>query len=133
MTDRRHFSCKTISDVIIVLLKKEKSMVFKTAVRLLRKKKMQNLFFIISQFITTSMVLIIVNMLNNSFYDYIISSDGSPIIFQDLNLLESLTIYENISLPLLISKNYKGSSGKKEIEEKTNAIMKKLGIEECAE
>ncbi|MBQ4253208.1 MAG: ABC transporter ATP-binding protein [Erysipelotrichaceae bacterium] len=53
-------------------------------------------------------------------------------IFQELNLLESLTIYENISLPLLISKNYKGASGKKEITEKTEAIMKKLGIEECA-
>ncbi|MBR0137245.1 MAG: hypothetical protein IJM15_02435 [Erysipelotrichaceae bacterium] len=49
-------------------------MIFKTAIKLLRKKTIQNLFFIIAQFITTSMVLIIVNMLNNSFYDYIISS-----------------------------------------------------------
>ncbi|MBQ1827099.1 MAG: hypothetical protein II126_03915, partial [Erysipelotrichaceae bacterium] len=65
-------------------------MILTTAVKLLRKKTMQNLFFIISQFITTSMVLIIVNMLNNSFYDYIIVSNGEQIIFDESMINSSM-------------------------------------------
>ncbi len=65
-------------------------MILTTALKLLRKKMVQNLFFIISQFITTSMVLIIVNMLNNSFYDFIIASNGSQIIFDESMISSSM-------------------------------------------
>lgn len=58
-------------------------MIFSTALKLLRRKTVQNLFFIIAKFITTSMVVIVVNMLNNSFYDYMITSNGSQIIFTE--------------------------------------------------
>lgn len=46
-------------------------------------------------------------------------------IFQDFNLLDSLTIYENIMIPLKL-----GGMNAKEIEEKVHQITKKLNIED---
>jgi len=47
-------------------------------------------------------------------------------IFQELNLIKSLTIYENIALPLLINKNKKTG-----VEEKVLKILEELKISDC--
>lgn len=49
-------------------------------------------------------------------------------IFQDFNLLDSLTLKENIALPLILDKK-----PALEIENKVNALMKFFGIEELSE
>ena len=46
-------------------------------------------------------------------------------IFQDFNLIDTLTIHENIALALTINKN-----NKNEIDGKVNSVAKELGIEE---
>ena len=46
-------------------------------------------------------------------------------IFQDFNLIDTLTIHENIALALTINK-----TNKNEIEGKVNSVAKELGIEE---
>lgn len=46
-------------------------------------------------------------------------------IFQDFNLIDTLTIYENIALALTINK-----TNKNEIDGKVNSVAKELGIEE---
>ena len=46
-------------------------------------------------------------------------------IFQDFNLIDTLTIHENIALALTISK-----TNKNEIDGKVNSVAKELGIEE---
>ncbi|GAA0332984.1 ABC transporter ATP-binding protein [Oceanobacillus sp. FSL W7-1293] len=51
--------------------------------------------------------------------------DHLGFIFQDYNLLDSLTVRENILLPLAIAKQ-----PAKEIEEKVNAISRSFGIED---
>ncbi|MDM8099042.1 MULTISPECIES: ABC transporter ATP-binding protein [Oceanobacillus] len=51
--------------------------------------------------------------------------DHLGFIFQDYNLLDSLTVKENILLPLAIAKQ-----PAKEIEEKVNAISRSFGIED---
>ena len=45
-------------------------------------------------------------------------------IFQEFNLLDSLTIFENISVPLTLA-----GKKKKDIQESVNQIAKKLGVE----
>ena len=49
-------------------------------------------------------------------------------VFQDFNLLDTLTAYENIALALTIQK-----VGAKEIEERVNEIAEKLGIKNILE
>ena len=46
-------------------------------------------------------------------------------IFQDFNLIDTLTIHENIALALTINK-----TNKNEIDGKVNSVAKELGIEE---
>lgn len=48
-------------------------------------------------------------------------------IFQELNLIRSLTIYENVALPILIN-----SKKRADVKEKVMAILEKLKISECA-
>ena len=45
-------------------------------------------------------------------------------IFQEFNLLDSLTIFENIAVPLTLA-----GKKKKDIQESVNQIAKKLGVE----
>ncbi len=45
-------------------------------------------------------------------------------IFQEFNLLDSLTIFENIAVPLILA-----GKKKKDIQESVNQIAKKLGVE----
>ena len=47
-------------------------------------------------------------------------------IFQELNLIKSLTIYENVALPILINKKEKGN-----VEEKVTKILEELKISDC--
>lgn len=47
-------------------------------------------------------------------------------IFQELNLIKSLTIYENVALPILINK-----SKKHDVENRVNEILEKLKIADC--
>lgn len=49
-------------------------------------------------------------------------------IFQDLNLIKSLTIYENVALPILINKKKKA-----DVHNKVMKILKDLKIEDCAD
>lgn len=49
-------------------------------------------------------------------------------IFQELNLIRSLTIYENVALPILINKKKKA-----EVKTKVMAILEKLKIADCAD
>lgn len=49
-------------------------------------------------------------------------------IFQELNLIKSLTIYENVALPLLINKKKRAN-----VEKDVKDILEKLKISECAD
>ena len=51
--------------------------------------------------------------------------DNLGFIFQDFNLIDTLTIHENIALALTINK-----TNKNEIDGKVNSVAKELGIEE---
>lgn len=49
-------------------------------------------------------------------------------IFQELNLIKSLTVYENVALPILINKKKNA-----DVKNKVMTMLKKLKIEECAD
>ena len=49
-------------------------------------------------------------------------------IFQELNLIRSLTVYENVALPILINKKKKA-----EVKTKVMAILEKLKIADCTD
>ena len=57
--------------------------------------------------------------LRNSFFGY---------IFQVFNLVEALTVYENVSLPLMIGKK----ADSREIEKKVDEVLELLDITECS-
>ncbi|MGX8833778.1 ABC transporter ATP-binding protein [Amedibacillus sp. YH-ame6] len=53
-------------------------------------------------------------------------------VFQQMYMLKNLSIYDNIVLPAYQSKEGKNAQGRKEIKERAQLLMSKLGINEVA-